>query len=133
MEMDPPLIISHIQKLKQLTVSVYLDCMRVDSLLPGIISLVATSSPLKRLILRAAIRPGPFNISAVPDFFRPLVSLADRSSLEHIELRIMLVLRQSDDWQIFGDIVYLLKKVPELKILWNMGFLSVRGPEFEGS
>jgi hypothetical protein len=132
MEMDPPLTISHIQKLTQLTVSVYLDCKAFDSLLPGIINLVAASSPLKRLILRATIRPGTFHMAAVPNFFRPLVSLADHPSLEHIEIRIVIVMGRGENWtKPFGDIVYLLKNMPALKILWNKGCLSVRGPEFD--
>jgi len=138
--MDPPLTLSHIQKLTQFTVSAYLDCdsysgLCVNSLIPGIISLVATSPSLKCLILRTTISPWRFDISAIPDFCRPLVSLVDHPSLEHIELRIISVSLKGKDeyWQeIGGGIISSLMTVPKLKMLCNNGFLSVRGPEFEG-
>ena len=137
--MDPPLTLSHIQKLTQLTVSAYLECdsysgLCVNSLIPGIISLVATSPSLKCLILRTTISPWRFNITAVPDFCRPLVSLVDHPSLEHIELRIisMFFMGKDEFWQeIRGAIISSLMKVPKLKMLCNNGFLSVRGPEVE--
>ena len=139
--MDRPLTLSHLQKLTQLTVSASLYCnldsgLCVDSLIPGIISLVATSPSLKRLILRTTVYPWRFNVTAVPDFCRPLVSLVDHSSLEHIELRVIPSLRGQDEfWQevVSGSIIFSLMKVPELKVLCNKGFLSVRGPtKFEG-
>jgi len=140
LEMDPPLTLSHIQKLTQLTVSTHLNCdldsgLCVDSLIPGIISLVATSPSLKCLILRTTISPWRFDISALPDFCRPLVSLVDHPSLEHIELRIITVAMKGQDelsQELVSDVTLSLMEVPELKMLCNKGFLSVGGLEFEG-
>lgn len=90
-----------------------------DYFIPSIISLVATSPSLKRLILRTAINPfyAESDITAIPYFCRPLVLLVDHCSLEHIEIRILTLNMVLSDLLMVG--------VPELKVLCDRGFLSV--------
>ena len=130
--MDPPLTLSHIQKLTQLTVSTYLSHHSRHSFISAIIiRLVATSPSLKRLILCASIGQG-FDVGDMPEFCRPLALLVS-SSLEHIELGIVTVLRfdEQDKIEFDRDIITSLMGVPELKKLCDTGFLSVRGLEKE--
>ena len=133
--MDPPLTLSHIQKLTQLTVLTPLQCdydLCIDSLIPSIVSLVATSPSLKRLILLVLVIPWRFRVTAVPDFCGPLVSLVSHCSLEHIELQFKLSLRGEKVSQMIQEVVRDMPevlRVPELKELYSSGFLSVTGPE----
>jgi hypothetical protein len=130
-EIGRPLTFSHIRTLTQLTIYASISTYPNFSPIPAIISLVTTSPSLKLLILRTPVDPQRFELTAVSDLFRPLVSLVDHSSLDHIELRIALF-KGGLDWssqKVDILVTPLLMKVPELKELFDKGFLSVTGDE----
>ena len=127
----PPFTLSYIQNLTQLTIFISLPCgygRSVDSAIPGIVNVVATSPSLKRLILRAPVNPR-FDVTVVPDFCKSLVSLVDHYSLEHIELQF--VSAWGCDAQKFAIYVLEVLQASKLKMLCNNGFLSVTGSEID--
>jgi hypothetical protein len=127
----PPL--SLLPNLKQLTVwdtihsrEIYLDTgVFVVSPIPQMAHFAAASLSLKRLILYVNMAPWHINDIAKSDVWRPLVSLAERPSLEHIELRVVpLVSKRRRDMALI-DMISVLMGVPELKQLCEEGFLSM--------
>lgn len=95
-----PLPFSLLPKLKRLTVwdSIHSrDFEQVFVLSPIhlIAHFVATSLSLERLILHINMAPWHINDIAESDIWGPLVSLAERPSLEHIELGVVPVVQET--------------------------------------
>ena len=89
---------------------------------------VAKSQSLKRLILYINMVPWHINDIAKSDVWTSLVSLAERPSLEHIELGVApLVSKKRRGMARTSriDMVSVLMGVPELKQLCEEGFLSM--------
>jgi len=93
---------------------------------PYVANFVATSQSLKRLILYINMAPWHINDIAKSVVWRPLVLLAERPSLEHIELRVVpSVSKDRRDMEARIDMISVLMGVPELKQLCEEGFLSM--------
>ena len=96
----------------------------VASPFPLMAHFVAKSQSLKRLILYIIMAPWHINDIAKSDVWTSLVSLAERPSLEHIELRVVPSVKNRRGMARI-DMISVLMGVPELKQLCEEGFLSM--------
>lgn len=95
--------------------------MWVYAAFPTIAHVAATSPSLQRLILHIKMDSEHIDTIANSHIWRPLVSLTEHSSLEHIEVEII-----SEAWQKKDTTISTLMGVPELKKMCEDSFLSVK-------
>ena len=129
MAYPPHLDISRLPNLTELTIWASILCKPegswIESPIPTIAQVAATSPSLKRLILRIKIDPWGVDDIADSKIWRPLVSLAVRPSLEHIELGIISVSSKKRGIPDI-DVISTLLRVSELKKMYEESFLSLK-------
>jgi len=126
MRHPPYLDLSRLPNLTELTIWASIQCkskgLWINSPIPSIAQVAATSPSLKRLILRIKIDPRSVDGIAKSKIWSPLLPLNASPSLEHIELGIISVSSKRLDINAISTLL----RVSELKKMYEESFLSLK-------